>query len=308
MARIKIGTPGGRHPGWHISQYQSAGCQNPLTGSRRSSHDVTAFYAMAVMANENFTPTFVFDAADLSDGEMLVFGDESVVFILVDSGGITVRGPFGGDEIHAGHCGRYVVDRPMTVSNVPNDSTHISWCRAHALSCAVRRSIPPSSRIEATEHLQTCFRLGLQFRSDDAGWVKRLRGALGEALVSAYAEGAGASGETVLPDVVLRARAYADSHFAESCDLARLADYAGVTKEYLVSLFRKHLGTTPVRYLWDIRVKNAVQLVNNTNLGLCDIADRCGYKSYFHMSRQIKKITGLSPQQLRRTSSSPATP
>jgi AraC family transcriptional regulator of arabinose operon len=100
--------------------------------------------------------------------------------------------------------------------------------------------------------------------------------------------------------IVSRVQAYAEIHFGEPCDLARLARAAGVTRQHLAAVFRKHLSTTPVRYLWDLRTRKAISLVQQTSLSLNEIAERCGYKSSYHLSREIKRVKGVAPRELRR--------
>ena len=52
---------------------------------------------------------------------------------------------------------------------------------------------------------------------------------------------------------------------------ADLASAAHIAPEHLVRLFRRELGTTPMRYLWDERVREGVYLLEHTGLGVTEV-------------------------------------
>ncbi len=53
---------------------------------------------------------------------------------------------------------------------------------------------------------------------------------------------------------------------SEPLDLQALAEAACVTPEYLVRLFRREVGTTPIRFLWKERVRLGLYLLEHTGL------------------------------------------
>ncbi|MEU4839800.1 AraC family transcriptional regulator [Nocardia testacea] len=59
------------------------------------------------------------------------------------------------------------------------------------------------------------------------------------------------------PDTVRRAIAYLESHVREDITVAAVAAAAFVTPRALQSAFRRHLGTTPLRYLRRLRLAGA---------------------------------------------------
>ena len=54
-------------------------------------------------------------------------------------------------------------------------------------------------------------------------------------------------------------------------------------------------------YLQALRVRSALGMLRNGDAGLETIADACGYDSASHLSRHIKRATGVSPGALRGT-------
>ena len=54
--------------------------------------------------------------------------------------------------------------------------------------------------------------------------------------------------------------------------------------------------------MWDIiqsRIGQAKRMLAQTNLTMEEIADRCGYNSPVHFSRQFRKCTGYAPSKWR---------
>lgn len=101
---------------------------------------------------------------------------------------------------------------------------------------------------------------------------------------------------------VYAAKAWIWDHFGEDVTLTQWAEVIGVSAEHLVRLFRQHEHTTPVQYLWQYRVTQAVGLLTNTGLSISEIAHRCGFKTSNHFARLVKKETGHTASELRRLS------
>ncbi|RVG74837.1 helix-turn-helix domain-containing protein [Sinorhizobium meliloti] len=182
-------------------------------------------------------------------------------------------------------------------------ATRVSWCEGHAgeLSepVAMRlRSLPP--RISLSQRIETIQRLGVELGAGSSSNLNMLRNSLGEAIFLAYFHEAQMSEqERLTPRSVLRARFYIDENYEKEITVARLASLVGVTPQHLVSSFRKHIGTTPVRYLWQVRAHRGHFLLLQTGLAISDIAYQCGYKNPFHFSRQISEQFGMSPREVR---------
>lgn len=130
-----------------------------------------------------------------------------------------------------------------------------------------------------------------------------LRRALGQAIVEAALLAAGFNqrdADAHLPTAVLRAQMNMTQRFADPLTLDSIARAAGVSKAHLIRLFREHLGVTPARRLWEIRVEAGSRLLRETGLQVQEIADRCGFPSPYHFSRLIKQAHGVSPREYRR--------
>ncbi len=250
------------------------------------------------------TARFNFEEANYSSGGQIELANvRYCILVVIHHGTGIVRADEFQGTLEAGQCGLYDGGRGFSLVCPPDISTRISVCAATGggfIGSLKGRGRRLSACVEPTDLIVTLIRLGSGLREIRSYSDDRLRFAIGEALISAYLVASEQDAETEVPGSVLRAREYLESHFFKPCNLAQLAGVVGVSREYLVSSFRKHFGITPVRYLWELRTQRATNLVQNTDLNLAEIADRCGYKSQYHLSREIKKVTGMSPRQLRR--------
>ena len=67
-------------------------------------------------------------------------------------------------------------------------------------------------------------------------------------------------------------------------------------------MFHEQTGTSPMRYLTDLRMSRARKLLADSSLTVREIAVRVGYPDPFHFSRSFKNAVGVSPAQFREQS------
>ena len=76
-----------------------------------------------------------------------------------------------------------------------------------------------------------------------------------------------------------------------------VAKVCGISEVYLRKLFVKQLNTTPMRYLSEIRLQRAKQLLSEGILKISSVSEECGFQSAYNFSRFFKEKTGLSPSE-----------
>jgi len=75
---------------------------------------------------------------------------------------------------------------------------------------------------------------------------------------------------------------------------------------YLSNLFSSMEGITLEQYIIRQKIERVKELLFYDELSLSQIADQLGYSSVAHLSAQFKKVTGLTPSELKK-SRTPAT-
>lgn len=68
---------------------------------------------------------------------------------------------------------------------------------------------------------------------------------------------------------------------------------------HFVRSFKEKTGQTPARYVKNKKLENARQLLENTQMPICDIAAKVGYPDPAHFSRLFRERYGMSPTVCR---------
>lgn len=64
-------------------------------------------------------------------------------------------------------------------------------------------------------------------------------------------------------------------------------------------LFKKETGTTFVHYVTQLRMKEAIRLLQTTNKSTAEISALVGFNDYFYFLKTFKKYTGKTLGQYR---------
>ena len=89
-------------------------------------------------------------------------------------------------------------------------------------------------------------------------------------------------------------------HYADDLSLAALAREAGVSRFHFVNLFKKSCGSTPYRYLTGLRMNRAATLLEDGDLGIKEVAAKCGYNSPAYFAAAFQKHFAQSPAEYRK--------
>lgn len=82
--------------------------------------------------------------------------------------------------------------------------------------------------------------------------------------------------------------------------LETFSEDLGVSYSWFRRSFRAHTGLTPQRYRLLQQLDRACQLLGDTCLPVCTIAERLGFSSQAYFARRFRKETGFSPTVWRR--------
>lgn len=87
--------------------------------------------------------------------------------------------------------------------------------------------------------------------------------------------------------------------YAQTLDTERLARYAGLHASHFIRVFRRLTGLAPQAYLRQVRVSRARQLICG-GAELADVACLTGFFDQAHLTREFKKIHGITPGRFAR--------
>ena len=94
---------------------------------------------------------------------------------------------------------------------------------------------------------------------------------------------------------------YIDHNYEKKISLEKFSKMFYLCKDYLSRIFKREYGYNIYEYMLVIRMKNASEMIMNTNMKINDIAKMIGYTDYNYFSKAFKNKYGISPIQYRRS-------
>lgn len=95
---------------------------------------------------------------------------------------------------------------------------------------------------------------------------------------------------------------YIEDNYAQDISNDTIGTLVGYHPYYLNKLMLTYTGTTIHQYLLSYRLNMAKTLLTGTNDTICEIADKCGFKTIHYFSNSFKRKFGISPALFRSTS------
>ena len=92
---------------------------------------------------------------------------------------------------------------------------------------------------------------------------------------------------------------YLNNSLHEEVSLVEMANLVGLTPNYFLNAFKKATGKTPHRYLRDLRMIKARELLGNPQLTVLGVALAVGYTTQSHFTTLFSKETGMTPARYR---------
>ncbi|WP_160685813.1 AraC family transcriptional regulator [Clostridium sp. C2-6-12] len=90
-----------------------------------------------------------------------------------------------------------------------------------------------------------------------------------------------------------------ENDFSKLEGINTLAEEFGISLSHFTREFTKEAGINPLKYLSNIRMQYAMELLRNTELSINEIALKCGFSCGNYFSKAFKKNTHLTPFQFR---------
>ena len=101
-------------------------------------------------------------------------------------------------------------------------------------------------------------------------------------------------------DYVREAENYIGNHFHEHIRIDEIADYVGVNRSYLYTLFMKKTGAGPQEYLRNFRLSRAADMLGRTTCQIEVVARSCGFNDPRAFSKLFKARFKETPSAYRR--------
>ena len=87
------------------------------------------------------------------------------------------------------------------------------------------------------------------------------------------------------------------SDLTEDLGNERIAEAVGVSTNYLTSIFQTYLGISLHKYVLNVRIERAQQMMLSGKVNVTEAANLTGFSSIHVFSKTFKNILGISPSQ-----------
>ena len=111
--------------------------------------------------------------------------------------------------------------------------------------------------------------------------------------------------QLVVDDAVAKALDCLNRRPSESWSLERLSRDVGLSRSALATKFRERIGSSPMRYLSEVRLRAAARQLEAGQLTLHEIARGAGYSSDAAFAKAFKRRFGSAPGRYRARASDP---
>jgi AraC-like DNA-binding protein len=91
------------------------------------------------------------------------------------------------------------------------------------------------------------------------------------------------------------AQTFFDTHYAEELSIRQVADLHGMEPKRFGSLFSRYIGIAPIRYLADVRMQHACELLSMGCYKVEQVAKAVGINDSYYFSRLFKAHIGMAP-------------
>ncbi|WP_406873628.1 AraC family transcriptional regulator [Aminobacter sp. P9b] len=194
-------------------------------------------------------------------------------------------------------------DRHFMIEMERDIRHQVGWCEGVPGKLWETEMSPPAGNcpvIVFSERLNALQRVGVDLGFESNSGLNTVRNAVGQAVYAAFFHEAQLSErDRFVPKQVKRVKQYIEDNIDKEIKVGQLAGVANLTPQHLISSFRKHLGLTPMRYLWQMRANRGRALLLQSGLSISEIAYQCGYKNPFHFSRHIRQSFAMTPTEVR---------
>lgn len=93
---------------------------------------------------------------------------------------------------------------------------------------------------------------------------------------------------------------YMEEHYTENISNKDLANLMYLSEDRFCHLFKQSIGMSPQRYITDMRLQKAQELIQTKEFSITEVARMVGYQDYNHFGRQFRRVFQCTPKEMAR--------
>ncbi|MBT9776588.1 response regulator [Clostridium sp. MCC353] len=98
---------------------------------------------------------------------------------------------------------------------------------------------------------------------------------------------------------IKKIKQYIQEHFRNNITLEDVAGLVGMNASYMSVFFKKETGQNFKSYLTEVRMKEAIRLMNSTDMKAYELAEAVGYKDDKQFREKFRELYQMSPRQYK---------
>jgi len=102
-----------------------------------------------------------------------------------------------------------------------------------------------------------------------------------------------------LHELLNTAKEYIDNNYAKDLTLSQVAKYIYLSDSYFAHSFKDKFGISPKSYILKVRIEEAKELLENTDMKIADVARSVGFSSQQRFNDIFRKYAELTPLRYR---------
>ena len=92
---------------------------------------------------------------------------------------------------------------------------------------------------------------------------------------------------------------YITDHYSEKLSISEMAQLAGFSENYFMSLFRQYVGMSCIQYVNHYRIQKAAHALEETTKSVSEIAMIHGFDNISYFNLQFRRTFGMTPREFR---------
>ncbi|MDP4152192.1 MAG: AraC family transcriptional regulator [Bacillota bacterium] len=107
----------------------------------------------------------------------------------------------------------------------------------------------------------------------------------------------GLSAPSSIPPALYKLLTLIQMNYSRALSLQELSDTFNLSKQYIIRLFKQHLGCTVTEYINSIKLYHSLELLKYSTLTVGKVAEALGYSSTYYFCRLFKKTYHMTPTE-----------
>ena len=92
---------------------------------------------------------------------------------------------------------------------------------------------------------------------------------------------------------------YIRNYLGEEISVGEIARAASISESECIRCFRNTIGVTPIKYVRQLRLQRAAELLKTTDKKIVEIGEECGFQVMSYFSRVFREQFSVTPSQYR---------